>query len=128
MMQRKGKIIIPAECKPWPHELRAANILAKAGHTVEFIPEHITRRADIYLDGIEYEIKSPETEKNSSLEQTIRTALRQCSNIIIDSSRMKMHDARAKIFLTKKCREQKQIKKMFLITKHGEIIDIFSLI
>lgn len=82
---------------------------------------------DIRLDGIEYEIKSPETRKTSSLEQLIRTALKQCPHIIIDSSRMKMHDDKAQKFLVKKCREQKRIKKMLFITKRGAIIDIFKL-
>jgi len=41
---------------------------------------------------------------------------------------MKMRDDRARRFLVKKCREQKQIKKMMFVTKRGEIIDIFGLI
>ena len=114
--------------KPWPHERRVADILALAGHYVEFLPEGNLHTPDIKVDGVEYEIKSPETEKVSSLEQSIRTALKQCSNIIIDSSRMKMRDDRARRFLVKKCREQKQIKKMIFVTKRGEIIDIFGLI
>ena len=80
------------------------------------------------MDGVEYEIKSPETGKTSSLEQIIRTALKQCPNVIINSSRMKMNDARVRGFLVKKCREQKQIKKMLFITKSGKIIDIFGLV
>lgn len=39
-----------------------------------------------------------------------------------------MHDNRVRGFLVKKCREQKQIKKMLFITKRGEIIDIFGLV
>ncbi|MBQ6320714.1 hypothetical protein IJI17_00605 [Candidatus Saccharibacteria bacterium] len=95
---------------------------------MEFLPENNLPTPDVKVDGVEYEIKSPETEKISSLEQSIRTALKQCPNIIIDSSRMKMRDDRARRFLVKKCREQKQIKKMMFVTKRGEIIDIFGLI
>ena len=125
--QKHGIYIAPGR-NPWPHELRAAKILALAGHYVEFLPENSLHTPDIRLDGVEYEIKSPETEKTSSLEQSIRTALKQCPNIVIDSSRMKMYDMRVRGFLIKKCRDQKQIKKMLLITKHGEIVDIFGLI
>lgn len=128
MSKQKYGIYIAPGRSPWPHELKTAKILARAGYYVEFLSENNFHSPDIRLNGTEYEIKSPETEKTSSLEQTLRTALKQCQNIIIDSSRMRMHDDRVRIFLTKKCREQKQIKKMLLITKHGEIIDIFSLI
>ncbi|MDO5480845.1 MAG: hypothetical protein Q4F60_00640 [Candidatus Saccharibacteria bacterium] len=41
---------------------------------------------------------------------------------------MKMHDDRVRGFLIKKCREQRQIKRMLFITKKGKIIGIFSLI
>ena len=34
-----GKIIVPAGVRPWPHELRVAEVLAAAGHRVEFLPE-----------------------------------------------------------------------------------------
>jgi len=126
--ERKQGVYIAPGRNPWPHELHTAKILALAGHYVEFLPEGNLHSPDIYLDGVEFEIKSPETGKVSSLEQSIRTALRQSSNIIIDSSRMKMHDTRVRWFLIKKFRQQKQIKKMLFITKRGEIIDISSLI
>ena len=125
--RQRGVYIAPGR-NPWPHELRTARVLALAGHYVEFLPEGNLHSPDVRLDGVEYEIKSPETEKTSSLEQTIRAALKQCPNIIIDSSRMKMHDDRARRFLVRKCHEQKQIKKMIFVTKRGEIIDIFGLI
>ena len=125
--QRGGVYIAPGR-NPWPHELRTAKILALAGYYVEFLPEGNLHTPDIRLDGVEYETKSPETEKTSSLEQSIRTALKQCPNIIIDSSRMKMYDTRVRGFLIKKCREQKQIKKMLFVTKRGKVIDVFSLI
>ena len=126
-LTKHGIYISPGR-NPWPHEIHTAKILALAGHYVEFLPEGHLKNADVLLDGIEFEIKSPETAKTSSLEQTIRTALRQCPNVIIDAYRMKMRDDKARTFLIKKCREQKQIKQMIYINKKGEIIDIFGLI
>lgn len=122
----KQGIYIPSKRNPWPHEMHAAKIIAASGHYVEFLEETALHTPDIRLDGVEYEIKSPETSKTSSLEQTIRTALKQSPNIIIDAYRMKMRDDHAQSFLTKKCREQKQIGRMLYITKKGEIIDIFD--
>lgn len=34
---RKGSVTIPGGVSPWPHELRAARLLANVGHKVEFI-------------------------------------------------------------------------------------------
>ena len=51
-----------SEIRPWPHELRVANILALAGHAVEFLPKTNMKTADILLDDVAYEIKSPKDE------------------------------------------------------------------
>ena len=52
MNNSRGKVIVPANANPWPHEQRVAKILALAGHAVEFIPESNTKTADILLDGV----------------------------------------------------------------------------
>ncbi|MBR0460990.1 hypothetical protein IJI91_03360 [Candidatus Saccharibacteria bacterium] len=126
--QKLGKIIISAGHKPWPHEFRVAEILAINGYKVEFLLEISIKSPDILLDGTEYELKSPETKKTSSIEQILRRALKQSPNIIIDASRIKMREDKVQRFLIRKCREQKQIKRMLFITKKGNIIDIFGLI
>ena len=46
---KKRKIIISAGRRPWPHELRVANILALAGHVVEFLEEWNLKTVDINL-------------------------------------------------------------------------------
>ena len=127
--KQKGKIVIPAGRKPWPHELRVANILAMAGHNIEFLPESNVNAADILLDGIEYEMKSPFTNKPDKLERNIKRGLRQSKNIIFDSSRIKnMRDDNLRRFLVRKAKEQKQIGGLILITKRSQIIDIKSLV
>ena len=106
--------------------MRIAKLLALAGHYVEFLQESSLPTADIRLDGIEYEIKSPETAKLSSVEQLIRKALKQSPNIIIDSSRCKIRGDKLRNYLVYKCRTQKQIKRMILITKNGQILHIMA--
>ena len=128
---RKAQIIIPAELCPWPHELRVAQILALAGHTVEFLPTRSAKTADILLDGIEYEIKSPRTSKANTLEHLIKKALRQSPNIIIDSSRTNgkmIRDGQICDFLVSKVRQYRQIKRMIFVTRTGRIIDIKALV
>lgn len=127
MTKRKGKIIIPAGRAPWAHEMRVAEVLAAAEHVVEFLPERMVKTADILVDGVEFEIKSPLTNKVNTLEHNLKRALKQSSNIIIDISRMdgrKMPEAKVKSFLLLKCKQHPQIKRMLLITKAKRIVDI----
>lgn len=126
---KRGRLIIPPDVFPWPHEIRVARILAMAGHVVEFLPTTSIKTADVMIDGTEYEIKSPTTNKPDKLERVIKRALKQCKNIIYDSSRIKdMRDDNLRRFLVNKARQQPQIGKLILITKRGQIVDIKSLI
>ena len=115
-----GKIIIPAGVKPWPHELRTAEI--------RFLEESSLHTADVLLDSIEFEIKSPKSANANSLEHLLKKALKQSSNIIIDTSRMKnSRNNNVKKFLISQAKSRKQIKKLIMITKRGQIIDISSM-
>lgn len=128
-LNTRGKVVIPAGRRPWPHELRVANILALAGHSVEFLNETSNKSADILLDGVVFEIKSPITNKPDKLERNIKRGLKQSKNIIFDSSRIKkMRDDNLRRFLINKARTQKQIGKLLFVTKKGQIIDIKALI
>lgn len=130
MKPKRNQIIIPAGLHPWPHEMRVAEILALAGHQVEFLPENFTKTADILLDGIKFEIKSPRTDKINTLEHRIKDALRQSPNIIIDASRIdgrKFSSPKLQSFLISQVKQSKQVRKMLLITKDKKIIDIKSL-
>ena len=128
--RRKRKIIVPPDRRPWPHEIRVAEILYSAGYYVEFIPESSIGTADILLNGIEYEIKSPKTNNTNTLEHRLKEAIRsQSCNIIIDSSRLKnMPDYKLQRWLVNRCKLQPQIKRMIFINKRGQIIDIKTLV
>lgn len=131
MKTEKGSIEIPIGMRPWPHEMHVAEILASNGHKVEFLPEGRVKTADVLLDGVEFEIKPPKTDKANSLEHVLRRALRQSFNIIIDSSRMdgqRISDRQVRMFLINKLRQQKQIKRLLFVTKRDEVIDIKKLI
>ena len=129
MKQRKAQIIIPAALCPWPHELRVAQILSLAGHTVEFLPTRSSKTADILLDGIEYEIKSPLTNKPKKILRNLKRALLQSKNVIIDSSRIKgARDDTIRKLLVGRAKDQKTLKRLLFITKHGQIIDIMAIV
>lgn len=87
------------------------------------------KTADILLDGIAYEIKSPKSANSNTLEHILKKALKQSSNIIIDTSKMKnVRDDNTRRFLINQVRIRKQIKKLIMISKRGQIIDISSLV
>lgn len=125
---RRCGVFVPLGRRVWPHETRAARILAMAGHNVEFLLENSQKSPDILLDGVEYEIKSPKTISSNTLEHLLKKGLRQCPHLIIDTSRTKMRDDKMRSFLVAQMKKTKQVKKMLLVTKKGQIIDIFGLV
>lgn len=126
---QKGKVIIPADANPWPHEQRVAKILALAGHAVEFIPETNLKTPDIYLDNTAFEIKSPITDNPKKIIRNVKRALEKCQNVIIDSSRVKgLRDDAIQRSLKNKKKDLPGLKKLLFINKHGQIIDITNLV
>ena len=121
---KNGRIIIQAGRKPWPHELRVANVLALAGHDVEFICETSIKMPD----NTAYEIKSPISDKVDAIERNIVRALEKCPNIILDSSRMRIGNNQILHELIKRRKNGKGMKRVLFIDKHGLIIDIEKLI
>lgn len=84
-----GKIVVPGGVHPWQHEIRVAQLLADAGYSIEFIPEqNLLKAADFKIDGIEFELKSPESSKLNAVERNLKRAVKQSQNIVFDSSRM----------------------------------------
>lgn len=125
----RAGVIIPAKVHPWPHELRVAEILASAGHVVEFLPRATIKTPDVLLDGVEFEIKSPVTNNANTIDHMIRRALRQAPNLIIDASRMRSaRDSQVRNTLMNQARKARLLKRMLYITKSGQVIDIMSLI
>lgn len=132
MSHKSGKVIIPASVSPWDHELKTAHALAQHGFTVEFVTvsnNHKAKTADVVIDGVLYEIKSPKTDKLSAVERNLKRATKQSSNIIIDSRRMsKLHDATIQKFLVQKLKQQKTIKKILFVNRKHQVIDISDML
>lgn len=60
--------------------------------TVEFIrksEEPYATSADVLIDGIQWEMKSPKSDKLKMVQKNLRLALRQSRNVIFDSRWMK---------------------------------------
>ncbi len=130
--KEEGSVIIPSGLDIWEHELKTAQILARYGYVVRFLPTNQNYRmktADVLIDKEAYEIKAPRADKLSAVERNLKRAAKQSCNIIIDSRRMsKIHDATVQKFLCQKFRQQKAIKKLLFVNRKHELIDISDLI
>lgn len=128
----KGSIVIPAGIEVWEHELRTAQVLARYGHNVCFVAKDKNRgvkSADILVDDVLYEMKSPKADKLSAIERNLKKASKQSENIVIDSRRMKkIHDTAIQKCLAGKLKQQKTIKKILFVNRKHELVDISSLI
>ena len=133
-MRRKteGSIVIPANISPWDHELKTAHVLAQYGHIVEFVGVsygHKLKTADVMIDGVPYEIKSPVASKLSAVERNLKRAYYQSTNIVFDSRRMKrLPDKSIQKDLIKQFRLTKNIKHILFVNRKHELIDISTLV
>ena len=131
-MNNKRGAIYPNKANILPHELSAATILANLGWDVEFIQakdQKFDKTPDIMMDGVQWEIKSPKTDKLSGIERNLKRASRQSSNIILDGRRIKnLHDKTVQAFLAKQLKEQRRVNRLLYINRHKEVIDIQGII
>ncbi len=122
-----GIIRIPSK-PPFPqnHELETAGFLAGLGYDVDFIlPSQMKgiRTPDIKMQNLKWEIKSPISDGNRSIEHAMRTALRQSENIIFDLRRSKISTERA-LSKIKSQIDKKKIKRFLVITKSHKLLDL----
>ena len=113
----KINIILPKHRIVRDHELNAASILvAKFGGVIRFLSESNYSTPDIEWMGEYWEIKSPIGDSSRTIENTVRKAMTQSRNIIIDLSRNKnnkdklIRDIRKQVNLS-----GKKIRKMIVI-------------
>lgn len=127
-MSKSPYIHIPQGVIPWPHELKVVTALVRAGYKVAFLGiDHSHRRktADIVIDDIIWEIKSPLTANLPGIERNLKRASKQSPDIIIDSCRTKkLRDQTIQRFLQQKLLQQKSIHRILFINRKREIIDI----
>ena len=122
-----GKTIIPFGVFVEQHELDVAKVLNQLGKDVEFIlPSRVkfSRTPDIKMDGLLWEIKSPKGSSSRTIENNLRTALKQYKNIIIDLRRIKIDETKAISQIAKQFKYSKLIRKIIIIKQNKEILDI----
>lgn len=92
MKQDNGHITIASDTNVQPHELNTAQAIATSGFDVEFVRRTWGNRvtsADAVINGVVWEMKSPQASDRKALERNLRKASHQSPNVIIDSQRLK---------------------------------------
>lgn len=126
----KYKIIVDTSKnnRPKDHEMLVAILLAEYfKRDVIFLRPGVLGTPDLNIDGVLWEIKSPLGNSKKTIENNLRSARKQSSNIVIDLSRTSMNYYKAvsgiKAYLNTNNHDIKQLK---VVTKSKKIIDILQ--
>ncbi len=110
---------------PDKSEFAVAKYFAELGKDIVFIPPSAIpgqHRPDILMDGVEWEIKCPEGSSKRTIENAIRTAVRQSKSIIFDLRRIQLSDSSSISNLEKEFNGRKYIKRLYVIRKNGSLL------
>lgn len=128
MDKHEGKVTLNPDIDVWPHELKTAQALASVGYEVSFLKRKqgkYERTADVVIDGIAWEMKSPKSSKLKRVERTLRDALHQSPYVIFDSQRIKgLSDTQIRIELEKWSEELRGLKGLIYVTKKRTVLVI----
>ena len=128
MGKNTGKIIIAQSANVWPHELETAKALSNAGYSVEFVKKSEIdgqTTADVIINGVAWEMKSPESNSMRAVQRNIHKALRQSRFVVIDSRRMRGIPGEA---IEREVRSLapkfKSLRRLLFVNRRGEVLDI----
>jgi hypothetical protein len=125
----KYKVIVETDIidRPKDHEMRAALIVANGyfKSDVVFLRQNTYSTPDLDIHGVKWEIKSPLGNGKKTIDNNLRNARRQSTNIILDFSRMKLHQTKALARINHYLRSgPHNIKKLIVIVKTQKILEI----
>lgn len=123
-----GKIEKEIGAIPDVHELITADFLAGLGYDLIFIaPKRIPgeRTPDIAMDGGLWEMKSPKGRGSRVIEDNLRNALRQSSNVVLDLRRMDGRIPTAKLLneVERQFSLARSLKRIIVITRQNTHVD-----
>lgn len=121
---RKGKII-PNGVSLEKHEYDTILFLTMIGNDIELIPPSNTpgvRTPDFKMNGVEWEMKSPNGNSRSTIEHAFQIASHQSQNIIIDLRRTKIPDSRALHLLGKLMKTSRRAKRLGVVSKEQKLL------
>ena len=106
------------------HEYRTVKFFLERGIDVELIPT--SRIKNLMMQGVAWEMKSPEGKGKNTIRNTIQNGEHQSSSLIIDLRRIKMDEEVAIKELEMHFRLSKRIRRLRIITCDLELLDYFK--
>lgn len=128
MPKSEYSVIIPKDVFPKPNkkEMSAAYILLDYFKTdIKFIPRNNYKTPDLLINKIEWELKTPTGSGKRNLQHTVSRAIKQSKYIIIDARFSSIHISKIKSHLSAEIKKNKQIKRLLLIDKQKNVVEIF---
>jgi len=125
----KYQVIVATDIvdRPKDHEMRAALIMANLYFkaNVTFLRQEAHKTPDLNVAGSRWELKSPLGNGKKTIDNNMRTAKKQSQNIILDFSRMKLHQVRALSRLNHYLSAGNHgFRRVAVITKDGKVLEI----
>lgn len=81
--------------------------------------------ADVYIDGVVWEMKAPSSTQLRRVQRNLRRAVHQSSYVMFDSRRMKkIPDTAIERELRKWAKEMKELKGLLFVNRHGTVLSI----
>ena len=124
-------VVLPADSPtpPQPHEIEVAWILARHfGVMVEFLRPsdgYRMKTADMVMNGLIWEIKSPIGSGRSTVPNQFRRASKQSRYVVFDARRIHLDESRVLAEVLREAETHRHIKAILFITKAGVVLSIW---
>lgn len=105
-----------------PHEYETVVYFLKLGNDVELIPASHTpkmKRADFWMDGLEWEPKVPFINTKRAVERMFFRALEQSKNVVFDLRKLKGEDQIAIETLEFCFKTTRSMRSLLIVAKDG---------
>jgi hypothetical protein len=128
-MPKRYQVIIKTrlEDRPKDHEMAASLILANNyfKSDVTFLRPEPKKTPDIEVKGVRWEIKSPIDSGKKTMDNNLRTARKQSDRVVVDFSRLKLHQTRAISRINHYLKTgPHKFKQVVIITKDKKVLEI----
>ena len=123
---QKQKQVVYKGVKINEHEYDTIRFLEKHGYRIEPIkPISVPKmkNPDLLIDGAIWEVKSPITKNEDTIERKFMKAAKQANRIVFDLRRAKLPEKKALNIIKKNLKSSTKARKVKIITRDGKILD-----